>query len=243
MRIESNIYFSKNDSVQVFDIIDSKIRENFETIKEKGEFEFDFTVGLYHLSAILHTPEYLHQRMKILPKDLGSFVFKRERESDPSVIHIGVVANPTEKLPFLKKTSFVFDYFCDEDNDRKNGSDIDLSTNFMGIQLFSIAEHNFKKNNKDFYTIETFSMENDDYQSITKQDVSDAINRIFAKCDVKIEYTDSSFVFLLKIGDDVLIDIQYKGVVNISRAEIKEVVDSAVSHIFYNYDVFDDFRY
>lgn len=233
MRIESNIYFSKNDSAQVFDIIDSKITENFETIKENGEFEFDFTVGLYHLSATLHTPEYLHQRMKILPKDLGSFVFKRERESDPSVIHIGVVANPIEQLPFLKKTSFVFDYFCDEDNDRKNGSD----------ELFSIAEHNFKKNNQNLYTIEIFSMKNDRYQSITKQNFSDAINSIFAKFDVKFEYTDSSFVFLLKDGDNVLIDIQYKGVVNISRSEIKEVVDSAVSHIFYNYDIFDNFRY
>lgn len=243
MRIESNIYVSKKDAGQISNIIDNKITENFETIKENGVFKFDFTVGLYHLSATLHTPEYLHQMMKTAPKDFGAFVFKRERESDPSVIHIGIVANPIEQRPFLKKTSFNFDYFCNESGEQANGSDSDFSEELMFSQLISVAEHNFKQNNKDFYTIEKFSMDEYGYSSVTMQDISDAVHRIFAKCDVKFEYTDSAFTFLLKVGDDVIIDIQYKGIFKISKKELSEMVGSAISHIFHNHDIFDDFRY
>lgn len=234
MRVDSNIYISKNDAIQLHDIINSKIRDNLDLVNTNGFFDSTFNVGLYDVSLKLKSQEYIEQSLRSAIKRIEKkdFEFKKNENAIPTIIHVTADFAPTKDVTPLKNTSLSFTYFCED-------KELEEVKKLFLLQFLGIAKSNLISNNKDLYFIE-----NDEHacSKMKKDEFVDAVHSIFSKCDFKLEYTDSSFVFLLKIGESVLIDIQYKGVVNISRAEIKEIVDSAVSHIFYNYDIFDDFR-
>lgn len=235
MRIKSNIYFSKKDAIQLHDIINNKIRDNLDLVNNDGFFDSTFNVGLYDISLKLKSQEYIEQSLRAAIKRIEKkdFEFKKNENAIPTIIHVTADFAPTKDLTPLKNTSLSFRYFC-EDNEQEEVKKLFL------LQFLGIAKSNLISNNKDLYFIE-----NDEQacSQMKKNDFIDAVHRIFSKCDFKLEYTDSSFVFLLKVDGNVITDIQYKGFCAISPSEIKRIVYRSFVHIFYNYDIFDDFRY
>lgn len=235
MRVDSNIYISKNDAIQLHEIINNKIKDNLDFIGNNGVFTSDFNVGLYNISLCLKSDEYLNQILNFstTASDVSDFKFKKNENAKNNIICVAASFSPLNDTPPLKNTSLSFMYFC-EDGDNEHYEKL-LRLQFLGIALSNIIS-----NNKSLELLKDYD---DLYPKIGYDEFVKMLHKIFSKCDIKFDFSDSELTFILKIGGDVILDIQHRGVYTASYKEIGEMISDAFSHIFYKYDIFDDFRY
>lgn len=234
MRVKSNVYFSKKDANELYEIINNKIKDNLDFICNNGVLTCDFNVGLYNISLCLKSDEYLNQALRFRstnPK-ISEFKFKKVENTDQGIICVTASLSPLNDIPPLKSTSLGFMYSCEDKNNEQYEK-------ILRHQFLDVALSNIISNNKSLELLKDYD---DLYPKIGYDEFVKMLHKIFSKCDITFDFSDSDLTFVLKVGEDVILDIQHRGVYTASYEEVGEMISDAFSHIFYNYDFFDDFR-